>query len=186
MNVFGGFWTNQKIEIVVEYTKVYLEIMKSRRYWKLLYFDGFAGSGKISKEEHPGGKEIIEGVAKRILAINEPRSFDNYYFVEKRKRAVHELREIIDSEFPSKKLISSVVTGDCNEKLKDIDWVIVGGESGKKPRPMKKEWVVEIMNACNTYNVPFFFKQWGGRSKKKSGRLLNGQIYNHMPLKAVA
>lgn len=47
MNKFGGDWTKKKIEILVEYAKAYLEIMKSRSYYKLLYFDGFAGSGFI-------------------------------------------------------------------------------------------------------------------------------------------
>ena len=122
MNIFGGSWTDQKLEIVVEYTKAYLKIMKSRRYWKLLYFDGFAGSGKIKKEKISEKKsvKIIEGAAKRILAIDDPRSFDWYYFVEKNKKFVIKLREIIDTEFQSKKIRSTVVTGDCNKKLKDI------------------------------------------------------------------
>lgn len=122
MNVFGGSWTDQKLEIVVEYTKAYLEIMKSRRYWKLLYFDGFAGSGKIGKEKisEEKGSKIIEGAAKRILAINDPRSFDQYYFVEKNKKFVNKLRESIDTDFHFKKVSTTVVSGDCNEKLKDM------------------------------------------------------------------
>lgn len=66
--------------------------------------------------------------------------------------------------------------------LDGIDWVIVGGESGRSPRPMEKGWVLEIQKACCYYQIPFFFKQWGGRSKKKSGRLLNGKTYNETPL----
>lgn len=65
--------------------------------------------------------------------------------------------------------------------LKKIDWVIVGGESGFKPRPMKEEWVNEIRIQCNKQSVPFFFKQWGGKNKKKAGRTLNGRTYNEMP-----
>ncbi len=64
-----------------------------------------------------------------------------------------------------------------------IDWVIVGGESGPKARPMKKAWVIEIRDMCREYNVPFFFKQWGGINKKKSGRLLDGRTYDEMPIK---
>jgi protein gp37 len=66
--------------------------------------------------------------------------------------------------------------------LKNIDWVIAGGESGPGARPMKKEWVIEIKDKCLDSRVPFFFKQWGGVNKKKRGRLLEGRIWNQMPL----
>lgn len=68
-----------------------------------------------------------------------------------------------------------------NLNLKGIDWVIVGGESGRKPRPMKPEWVSDIKNQCTSAEVPFFFKQWGGTNKKKAGRELEGQIWSEMP-----
>jgi hypothetical protein len=51
--------------------------------------------------------------------------------------------------------------------LQGIDWVIVGGESGRKPRPMKEEWVTDVKNQCLDADVAFFFKQWGGTNKKK-------------------
>lgn len=65
--------------------------------------------------------------------------------------------------------------------LKDIHWVIVGGESGPKARPMNPEWVRQIRDRCIEREVPFFFKQWGGINKKKTGRLLDGSIWNQMP-----
>ncbi|MBX2896358.1 MAG: phage Gp37/Gp68 family protein [Cyclobacteriaceae bacterium] len=65
--------------------------------------------------------------------------------------------------------------------LKKIDWVIVGGESGRKPRPMNVDWVLEIKEQCDISDVAFFFKQWGGTSKKKTGRLLEGRTYDEMP-----
>jgi protein gp37 len=65
--------------------------------------------------------------------------------------------------------------------LKNIDWVIVGGESGRKPRPMKKEWVLDIKQQCAKKDVAFFFKQWGGTNKKKTGNLLDGKKYLEMP-----
>ena len=68
-----------------------------------------------------------------------------------------------------------------NMDLRGIDWVIVGGESGRNPREMKEEWVLDIMDQCKINNVKFFFKQWGGTNKKKSGRALKGKIYNAMP-----
>jgi protein gp37 len=66
-------------------------------------------------------------------------------------------------------------------KLKNIDWVIVGGESGHRPRPMDAQWVLDIQERCKKADVAFFFKQWGGRNKKANGRLLNGRTYDEMP-----
>ncbi|MCR8649127.1 DUF5131 family protein [Leptospira interrogans] len=65
--------------------------------------------------------------------------------------------------------------------LEGIDWVVVGGESGKNARTMKPEWVQEVFKACREQKVPFFFKQWGGKSKWESGRILNGKTYNEFP-----
>jgi len=65
--------------------------------------------------------------------------------------------------------------------LKEIDWVIVGGESGVHPRPMKTEWAVDIRNQCEKCDVAFFFKQWGGRNKKAAGRELEGALYETFP-----
>ena len=65
--------------------------------------------------------------------------------------------------------------------LTGIDWVIVGGESGRKARPIQEEWVEEIRLQCETADVDFFFKQWGGKNKKSAGRLLNGRTYDAMP-----
>ncbi|CCH54502.1 Gp37Gp68 family protein [Fibrisoma limi BUZ 3] len=68
-----------------------------------------------------------------------------------------------------------------NLDLTGIDWVIVGGESGRKPRPMQREWVEDIQRQCEAAGVAFFFKQWGGTNKKAAGRLLNGRTYDEMP-----
>jgi len=65
--------------------------------------------------------------------------------------------------------------------LQGIDWVIVGGESGPKSRPMRKEWVVDIRDQCLAAGVPFFFKQWGGFNKKQAGRRLEGRTWDQMP-----
>ena len=65
--------------------------------------------------------------------------------------------------------------------LQGIDWVIVGGESGPHARPMRSDWVVQIRDHCLDVGVPFFFKQWGGTRKKKTGRLLHGRTWDQMP-----
>lgn len=65
--------------------------------------------------------------------------------------------------------------------LNGISWVIVGGESGSNARPIKAEWVISLRDQCKAADVPFFFKQWGGRHKKKAGRLLDGRTYDEFP-----
>ena len=65
--------------------------------------------------------------------------------------------------------------------LSDIDWVVVGGESGPGSRPMEERWVTDIRDQCLEASVPFFFKQWGGTNKKKAGRRLQGKVHDAMP-----
>lgn len=65
--------------------------------------------------------------------------------------------------------------------LQAIDWVIVGGESGRTPRPIKEEWIIEIKEQCEKAGTAFYFKQWGGTNKKEAGRLLQGKRYDQMP-----
>jgi protein gp37 len=65
--------------------------------------------------------------------------------------------------------------------LRGIDWVIVGGESGARARPMEERWALEIRDRCVAEGVPFFFKQWGGVNKKKSGRRLENRHWDEMP-----
>ena len=67
--------------------------------------------------------------------------------------------------------------------LREIDWVIVGGESGPRARPIREDWVTDIRDKCVGAGVPFFFKQWGGTNKKKTGRLFEGRTWDQMPIK---
>jgi len=66
--------------------------------------------------------------------------------------------------------------------LDGINWVIVGGESGLGARPMREKWVIDIRDQCLASGVPFFFKQWGGRNRKKAGRLLQGRTWDEFPV----
>lgn len=77
--------------------------------------------------------------------------------------------------------------------LAGIHWVIVGGESGPRARPMKQDWALNLKNQCDLQGVCFFFKQWGGwgpdgrkRSKKENGRLLNGRTWDAVPETAIS
>lgn len=125
MNEFGGNWTENKIEILIEYAKAYLTIMKkyAEMYnWQLLYFDGFAGSGEIIGED----KNSIVGAAKRILEIDQPRSFDIYYFVEKEKEFAQNLKKSLHETFPNKKNWIHVANNDCNEKIESMSSFLSG------------------------------------------------------------
>lgn len=119
MNEFGGLWTEIKMEIVKKYAIAYLQIMKSFKEqfnWKLLYFDGFAGSGQIDK----GGELITDGMSSIIMQIDKPISFDFYYFVELNENNALNLEQILFKKFPKKVAITHVVSDDCNKKLKDL------------------------------------------------------------------
>lgn len=119
MNLFGGDWTEQKIKVVVEYAKAYLTIMNKYPRFKCLYFDGFAGSGDIYKNDKTD-IETIKGAAVRILEINDPKSFDMYYFVELDELNKKELDDTINEKFPHKRFISFVVQEDCNVKMRSM------------------------------------------------------------------
>ncbi len=117
MNNFGGDWTKIKIEILVEYAKAYLTIMKERQFFELMYFDGFAGSGFIINEKKVD-VEITVGAARRIIEISEPKSFDSYYFVEKDPKNFALLKQNTKDAFPTKKIYT--VCDDCNKKIIDL------------------------------------------------------------------
>ncbi len=65
--------------------------------------------------------------------------------------------------------------------LSGINWVIVGGESGAGARPLEEAWVLSLRDECHRVEVPFFFKQWGGRRKSVAGRELEGRTYDELP-----
>lgn len=112
MNEFGGSWTEEKIEVFIKYIYAYLTIMQHHPYFKLLYFDGFAGSGTIENSQ------VIEGVATKVLSLSHSHQFDMYYFVDKKEKNAENLRRLIKENFPNKK--TYVVAEDCNKKIIDM------------------------------------------------------------------
>lgn len=97
-------------------------------------------------------------------------------------RVMHRIDDLRQTSARVKFLSCEPLIGPLpNMNLEGIDWVIVGGESGRKPRPMKEDWVLEILDQCKAAGVKFFFKQWGGTNKKKTGRLLLDQTWDEMP-----
>jgi protein gp37 len=106
--------------------------------------------------------------------------------VEDRKYGVPRIKHLRHSPAKVRFLSVEPLLEDLGEiNLSGISWVIVGGESGPGARPMKREWVVSIRRQCREQGVAFFFKQWGGVRKAKSGRLLDGRTYDEYPARAV-
>jgi len=141
---FGGDWTERKINILVEYAQAYLTIMNNYPFWKLLYFDGFAGSGMIFKDDKIDIHVTI-GAARRIIEINHPKPFDKYLFVEKLNKNALELKRNTKDEFPKKNIL--ILKSDCNIELKKVA-KILHSDKGKKfrvlayidPYGMELEW----------------------------------------------
>ncbi|MGD0631945.1 MAG: phage Gp37/Gp68 family protein [Terracidiphilus sp.] len=102
--------------------------------------------------------------------------------VENRKHGVPRIAQLQRAKAMVRFLSVEPLLEDLGKlNLNGIHWVIVGGESGHGARPMSPDWVNNIKVQCSRANVPFFFKQWGGRQKSKAGRLLNGRTHDEMP-----
>lgn len=98
-------------------------------------------------------------------------------------RVMHRIDSLRQTDARVKFLSCEPLIGPLpNMNLQNIDWVIVGGESGRKPRPMDADWVLDIKDQCQAQHSKFFFKQWGGTNKKKAGRSLEGRTYDEMPI----
>jgi len=108
--------------------------------------------------------------------------------VENRKHGLPRIEELRSAPARVRFLSVEPLLEDLGEiDLTGISWVIVGGESGPGARPMQPEWVRSIRDQCESASVSFFFKQWGGVRKHKTGRNLDGSLYNQLPvLNAIA
>jgi protein gp37 len=102
--------------------------------------------------------------------------------VENRKHGIPRIARIRNTPAAVKFLsVEPLLENLGDVDLEGIDWVIVGGESGRGARPMEESWVSNLLVQCRASEVPFFFKQWGGVQKKKNGRLLHGKTYDQFP-----
>ncbi|MDQ6757419.1 MAG: phage Gp37/Gp68 family protein [Bacteroidota bacterium] len=133
--------------------------------------------------------QVLTKRAERLFELHDKLNWTNNIWMgvsvenEKVKNRIDFLRE---TNAKTKFLSCEPLIGALsNMDLKKIDWVIVGGESGKKSRPMEELWVWDIKDQCREQEVAFFFKQWGGVNKKKTGRELAGMTYDEMPMAAV-
>jgi protein gp37 len=102
--------------------------------------------------------------------------------VENRKHGVPRIDVLRSAPVKARFLSIEPLLQDLGQlDMSQIDWVIVGGESGPGARPMKPEWVRNLRDECQRARVPFFFKQWGGVRKKEAGRSLDGRTYDEFP-----
>ena len=130
--------------------------------------------------------QVLTKRADRLFELHEQLTWtDNIWMgvsVED-ERVVDRIDFLRETNAKTKFLSCEPLIGPLKKmNLKKIDWVIVGGESGRTPRPMNADWVLDIPKQCTKNKVAFFFKQWGGKNKKKAGRELNGKTYNEMPV----
>lgn len=98
-------------------------------------------------------------------------------------KATARVRHLIDAPIATRFLSIEPLLGPIGDlNVNGISWIIAGGESGPSARPMKPEWAIEVRNLCERNGIPFFFKQWGGRTPKSGGRLLDGVEHNAFPM----
>ena len=97
-------------------------------------------------------------------------------------KATARIRHLQDAPLSTRFLSIEPLLGPVGDiDIEGISWVIVGGESGPNARPMKRDWAIEVRDLCQRKGIPFFFKQWGGRTPKAGGRLLDEKEYNDVP-----
>ena len=140
---------------------------------------------EVMNKAHWHTFQVLTKRAERIKELNDSITWTKNIWLGttvESEKVTHRIDYLRESGAYIKFLsIEPLLTPINDLKLKNIDWVIVGGESGAKARPMLKEWVIDIKNQCKAQDVPFFFKQWGGKNKKKAGRLLDNNTYDEMP-----
>lgn len=152
---------------------------------------------KVFKVMNDNSQHIFQVLTKRsvrLLELSDQLQWtDNIWMgvsVED-KKVLDRINHLRETKAKVKFLSCEPLLDDLGEiNLTNIDWVIVGGESGPKARPIKKEWVLSIQKQTNKQKTPFFFKQWGTwgadgikRNKKANGKLINGKVYQEMPIK---
>lgn len=140
---------------------------------------------RVMNEAHWHHYQILTKRADRLLEVSGELPWQPHIWMGvsvENKDYYQRIRDLVRTPAHVKFLSLEPLLGPLPRMpLKGIDWVIVGGESGPGARPMEKDWVLGIRSQCREKNIPFFFKQWGGVNKKKTGRRLEGRLYNEMP-----
>ena len=130
--------------------------------------------------------QVLTKRADRLHELNTRLAWTNNIWMGvsvEDNRVANRIDFLRETDAKIKFLSCEPLIGPLNDlDLSNIDWVIVGGESGKKARSINELWVWDLLQQCRDAEVAFFFKQWGGKNKKKTGRELGGNTYNEMPL----
>ncbi len=141
---------------------------------------------KVMNENPQHVFQVLTKRAERLFSFHQKLKWTHNIWMGvsvENKEVVNRIDSLRDTGAKVKFISLEPLIGPLDKiNLDKIDWVIVGGESGHKPRPIKQEWVSDIQVQCEASGVAFFFKQWGGQNKKANGRLLNGKIYDEMPM----
>jgi len=129
--------------------------------------------------------QVLTKRSERIVELNQFLSWTNNIWMGvtiEHEKYLHRMKHLKQTDAKIKFISFEPLLSSIPQiELDNIDWIIVGGESGPGSRTLNEEWVVNIKNQCLSHYIPFFFKQWGGVNKKKAGRLLNGKEWNQVP-----
>ena len=146
--------------------------------------DGFLGAMFQMIAEHP--QHIFQVLTKRPEGFSRIQTWPANVWLGVTVESSKYLQriDVLKTQTPTVKFVSfEPLLGPISaDAIRGLDWVVVGGESGHKARPMNLEWAREIQGACKGYNVPFFFKQVGGKDRAKGGQWLDGEQYHEYPL----
>lgn len=140
---------------------------------------------KVMRDNPQHVFQVLTKRADRLLELDKELKWSHNIWMGvsvEDKRVTKRIDQLRETNARTKFLSLEPLIGPLPKmNLDKIDWVIVGGESGHNPRLMKADWVIDIQEQCEENEVAFFFKQWGGKNKKKNGRTLNGKTYDQMP-----
>lgn len=129
--------------------------------------------------------QVLTKRAERLRNLNKDLSWTHNIWMGvsvENQDYTYRIKELAKTDALIKFVSFEPLIGKINKvSLKNIDWAIVGGESGPKARKMKKEWALLLRDICQKAEIPFFFKQWGGFNKHKNGRKLEGKYYDEYP-----
>jgi protein gp37 len=150
-----------------------------------IHFDFINRVFKVMNENPQHIFQILTKRSERLLEYNSSLNWTSNIWMGvsiENDQVKNRIDNLSKTNAAIKFLSCEPLLGDLGEiNLEAINWVIVGGESGPKARPIEEDWVLKIFSQCKNLNIPFFFKQWGGVNKKKNGKQLQGQVYNEMP-----
>lgn len=139
----------------------------------------------VMNKSHQHTFQILTKRSKRLLKMSKKLDWTNNIWMGvtvEDKDNIYRIDHLRECNAKVKFLSCEPLLGSVRSmNIDNLDWVIVGGESGPNARLMKKEWVIVVRDQCIEKGVPYFFKQWGGLRKKAAGRLLDGKTWNQMP-----